>query len=71
MVKLPTTLLVENNPRIMKINAQLLFMCGYAVLKAATAKETRNRLKEKQADLIVLDVTLPDETAAAWNFSGN
>ena len=44
----------------LKINAQLLSMQGYAVLKAATAEEARNRLKEKQADLIVLDVMLPD-----------
>ena len=60
VVKLPTILLVEDNPHIMKINAQLLSMQGYAVLKAATAEEARNRLKEKQADLIVLDVMLPD-----------
>ena len=57
---MPTILLVEDNPHIMKINAQLLSMQGYAVLKAATAEEARNRLKEKQADLIVLDVMLPD-----------
>lgn len=57
---MPTILLVEDNPHIMKINAQLLSMQGYAVLKAATAEEARNRLKEKQADLIVLDIMLPD-----------
>lgn len=55
-----TILLVEDNPHIMRINAQLLSIHGYNVLKAATAAEAREQLKQIPADLIVLDMMLPD-----------
>lgn len=55
-----TILLVEDNPHIMKINAELLTMRGYEVLQAATAKECRENLLWHSVDLIILDIMLPD-----------
>ena len=55
-----TILLVEDNPHIMKINAEVLTLCGYQVLKASTAAEAREQLQWHPANLIVLDIMLPD-----------
>ena len=40
-----TILLVEDNPHIMKINAEALTMYGYEILQAATARECRQALR--------------------------
>lgn len=55
-----TILLVEDNPHIMKINAEALAMYGYEVLRAATAAECRNAMRWHPVDLVVLDIMLPD-----------
>lgn len=55
-----TILLVEDNPHIMKINAQLLTLWGYQVLQAETAAQAREQLRWHPVDLIVLDILLPD-----------
>ncbi|WP_297210073.1 response regulator transcription factor [uncultured Flavonifractor sp.] len=55
-----TLLLVEDNPHIMKINAEALGMYGYEILKAATAAECRQALRWHPVDLVVLDIMLPD-----------
>ncbi|MDM8200736.1 response regulator transcription factor [Allofournierella massiliensis] len=55
-----TILLVEDNPHIMKINAQLLTLRGYQVLQAETAAQAREQLRWHPVDLIVLDILLPD-----------
>ena len=55
-----TILLVEDNPHIMKINAEALTMYGYEVLQAATARECRQTLRWHPVDLVVLDIMLPD-----------
>lgn len=55
-----TILLIEDNPHIQKINARLIAMNGYGVLTASTAAEAREQLKHHQADLLIIDVTLPD-----------
>lgn len=55
-----TILLVEDNPHIMKINAEALTMYGYEILKAATAAECREALHWHPVDLVVLDIMLPD-----------
>lgn len=55
-----TILLVEDNPHIMKINAQLLELRGYQVLQAATAAQAREQLRWHPVDLVVLDILLPD-----------
>ena len=55
-----TILLVEDNPHIRQINAKVLALQGYEVLQAGTAAEAREQLQWHPADLIVLDVLLPD-----------
>lgn len=55
-----TILLVEDNPHIMKINAETLTMYGYEILQAATARECRQALRWHPVDLVVLDIMLPD-----------
>ena len=55
-----TILLVEDNPHIMKINAEALSMYGYEILQAATARECRQALRWHPVDLVVLDIMLPD-----------
>lgn len=55
-----TILLVEDNPHIMKINAEVLSLHGYEVLRAGTAAEAREQLRWHPANLIVLDIMLPD-----------
>lgn len=59
-MRLKTILLVEDNPHIQKINAQLIAMNGYGVLTASSAAEAREQLRHHQADLLIMDVTLPD-----------
>ena len=55
-----TILLVEDNPHIMKINAEALTMYGYEIIQAATARECRQALRWHPVDLVVLDIMLPD-----------
>ena len=55
-----TILLVEDNPHIMKINAEALSMYGYEILRAATAAECRDAMRWHPVDLVVLDIMLPD-----------
>lgn len=55
-----TVLLVEDNPHIMKINHTALMMEGYHILEAETVAECMEILKEKEVDLIILDIMLPD-----------
>jgi DNA-binding response OmpR family regulator len=53
-------LLIEDNPKIMKLNREGLTMRGYFVLEAATLAEGRELFQAKQPDLIILDIMLPD-----------
>ena len=55
-----TILLVEDNPHILHINAEVLGLRGYEVLQAASAAEARRQLQWHPVDLIVLDIMLPD-----------
>ena len=55
-----TILLVEDNPHILRINAEVLGLRGYEVLRASTAAEARAHLQWHPVDLIVLDIMLPD-----------
>lgn len=55
-----TILLVEDNPHILRINAEVLSLRGYEVLQAASAAEARRQLQWHPVDLIVLDIMLPD-----------
>ncbi len=55
-----TVLLVEDNPHIMEINREALLMEGYEVLEAEDGKGCIAVLEARDADLIVLDIMLPD-----------
>ena len=55
-----TILLVEDNPHIMEINHEALMMEGYDVLEAKNGRECMACLKERDVDMIVLDIMLPD-----------
>lgn len=55
-----TILLVEDNPHIMKINAQMLAARGYEVYKAFSASECRQVMEWNHVQLVVLDIMLPD-----------
>lgn len=55
-----TVLLVEDNPHIMEINREALLMEGYEVLEAEDGKGCMAVLEARDADLIVLDIMLPD-----------
>ena len=48
-----TILLVEDNPHIMKINAEVLSLHGYEVLRAGTAAEAREQLRWHPANLFL------------------
>lgn len=55
-----TVLLVEDNPHIMEINAEVLSAEGYRVLQAEDGKTCMELLAQNQVELIVLDIMLPD-----------
>lgn len=55
-----TILLVEDNPHIMKINAQMLSARGCEVYKAFSASECRQIMEWNHVQLVVLDIMLPD-----------
>lgn len=60
-----TILLVEDNPHIMAINAEVLSGEDYRVLQALDGKTCMALLKENDVDLIVLDIMLPDADGLA------
>lgn len=60
-----TILLVEDNPHIMAINAEVLSGEDYRVLQAMDGKTCMALLKENDVDLIVLDIMLPDADGLA------
>ncbi len=53
-------LIIEDNPLNMTLEADLLQMAGFNVLKAACAKEALEALQGTVPDLIILDIRLPD-----------
>lgn len=53
-------LLVEDNEHIMAINTKYLSSLGYEIEQAYSVKQAKEKLSVFQADLIVLDVMLPD-----------
>lgn len=55
-----TILLVEDNPHIMEINREALIMEGYRVLTATDGRQCLELVRSEDADLIVLDIMLPD-----------
>jgi DNA-binding response OmpR family regulator len=53
-------LLVEDNREIQEVNKNMLIRRGYRVRLAKNLAEARERLKEAEPDIIVLDIMLPD-----------
>lgn len=53
-------LLTEAEKDIPAANRRLLERNGYAVKSAATLAETRQRLEQRQPDLLILDTVMPD-----------
>lgn len=56
----PLLLLVEDSAEIMEDNRRALQAQGYETVEARTLGEAKARLAERQPDLILLDVLLPD-----------
>ena len=52
-------LVVEDDPHISELIAQLLSTRGYSVASAATGEEAVEYVKSKTPDLVVLDLLLP------------
>ncbi|MEF9922659.1 MAG: response regulator, partial [Anaerovoracaceae bacterium] len=61
-----TLLLVEDNPHIMKINAESLEDAGYKICEATSLEEAEEVLNKKLIHLIVLDIMLPDGNGVAF-----
>lgn len=54
-----TILLVEDQPEVRRLTANLLQECGYGVVEAASAEEALSQISSKRVDLILTDVVLP------------
>jgi DNA-binding response OmpR family regulator len=52
--------MVEDNPKIMKLNREILSMKGYQLAEAETLEEGRKLFEQEKPDLIILDIMLPD-----------
>lgn len=57
-----TILIVEDECRIRKVYGAILISAGYQVLEAKDAIVANEMLKEKDVDLVLLDICLPDVT---------
>lgn len=58
MVKI---LIIEDNPALQGLTRDLLSSEGYEVDAAGTGEEGRRKIKDMQPDLLVLDLSLPDD----------
>ncbi len=56
----PTILVVDDEPRIRRVLELALGDLEYHVLLAASGEEARRRLREDAADIVLLDLQLPD-----------
>ena len=54
-------LIVDDDERLCRVLSRYLTREGYSVREAANGDEMRTRLAEAPADLILLDLILPDE----------
>ncbi|MDR0293425.1 MAG: response regulator transcription factor [Oscillospiraceae bacterium] len=59
-------LLVEDDRKILDFNREVLEENGYTVYPAINLAEAQKRLEKLDADLIVLDVMLPDGSGIDW-----
>jgi len=56
-------LLVEDDPDIMRANAQIFRSEGYSMVTAGSLAEALSRLDTNSPDVIILDLKLPDGNA--------
>ena len=54
-----TILVIEDNPDNMDLMEEILEDAGYGVLKAGLAEEGIRLLRERGADLVLMDISLP------------
>lgn len=55
-----TILLIDDDEDILRILADNLNLDGYGVSTASTGKEALEKFQEREPDLVILDLTLPD-----------
>ena len=53
--------IVDDDPRMREVVAEVLQRAGYETIEASSGVEMRRRLATEDADLIILDVKMPDE----------
>jgi len=58
-VRKETILVVDDEPRLVRLVREILTAVGYEVLSARDAKEALERLAIEQPDLVLLDIMLP------------
>jgi two-component system phosphate regulon response regulator OmpR len=58
-------LLVDDDPRLVRLLAQYLGREGYRVATAANGREMREQMADSQPDLVLLDLGLPGEDGLA------
>ena len=56
----PVILIVEDDMGLARFNARILKRRGYAVIVANSAASARRAVTDKNPDLLIMDVTLPD-----------
>jgi len=65
MIATSSVLLVEDDPWLAELEADVLTKAGYAVTHAPHAPSAIAKIDEKQPDIIILDVLLTGSTAFA------
>lgn len=61
-----TALVVEDEPHLQRLSAQLLHRIGVRVLMAGDAAEARGLLAEHAVDMIISDVKMPGESGVSF-----
>lgn len=52
-------LIVDDEPRIVKLLALKLRLCGYDIVTAASGPEALEKIRQESPDLVVLDIIMP------------
>lgn len=57
----PTILIADDDTLIRDLLRQLLEGAGYEIIEAGNGSEVRKQLREKAADLLIIDLVMPEE----------
>jgi DNA-binding response OmpR family regulator len=75
--RLPSLLLIEDNPMVSHMLASAIEECGFTVVKTGTFETFKQRLAERLPDAVAMDLSMPDcdgaqlmEELARHAFSG-